>query len=213
MLGSSSLYVATIEFSLKGRLMLTVELSMFDLVMTIAVVVLVLMFITLLLKLNPSSEKKQIFDEDIVQETSKSKSLLSSEPQPHQTLPNLQHSPEPTSPKFGTVDSWQNQQIGKKGSASQEPREEAQRIVASATVGGASEVKKEPEMPSAYQLQAQRRTAEPSPKPVTMAQNSREKECPHKFGYLRDLPKNRPIPNECFGCPKIVECLVKKKES
>lgn len=31
--------------------------------------------------------------------------------------------------------------------------------------------------------------------------------CPHKFGYLRTLPKNTPIPDECFGCPKILECL------
>ena len=31
--------------------------------------------------------------------------------------------------------------------------------------------------------------------------------CPHKFGYLASLPKNTPIPDECFGCPQIVECL------
>ena len=31
--------------------------------------------------------------------------------------------------------------------------------------------------------------------------------CTHKFGYLNSLPKNTPIPVECFGCPQIVECL------
>jgi len=31
--------------------------------------------------------------------------------------------------------------------------------------------------------------------------------CPHKFAYLNSLPKNTPIPDECFGCPQIVECL------
>jgi type IV secretory pathway VirB10-like protein len=31
--------------------------------------------------------------------------------------------------------------------------------------------------------------------------------CHHKFGFLNDLPKNTPIPDECFGCPQIVECL------
>lgn len=31
--------------------------------------------------------------------------------------------------------------------------------------------------------------------------------CPHKYGYLNSLPKNTPIPDECFGCPQIVECL------
>lgn len=32
--------------------------------------------------------------------------------------------------------------------------------------------------------------------------------CIHEFGYLRSLPKNTPILEECFGCPKILECLM-----
>ena len=35
--------------------------------------------------------------------------------------------------------------------------------------------------------------------------------CTHKFGHLKSLPKNTPIPDECFGCPKILECLVRSK--
>jgi hypothetical protein len=31
--------------------------------------------------------------------------------------------------------------------------------------------------------------------------------CYHDFGYLRSIPKNSSIPNDCLGCPKIVECL------
>lgn len=31
--------------------------------------------------------------------------------------------------------------------------------------------------------------------------------CYHDFGHLRTIPKNASIPNECLGCPKIVECL------
>lgn len=31
--------------------------------------------------------------------------------------------------------------------------------------------------------------------------------CPFKFGYLKSLPKNKPIPDECFGCPQILECV------
>jgi len=37
------------------------------------------------------------------------------------------------------------------------------------------------------------------------------RDCLHQFGYLRTLPKNAPIPDECFGCLKVVECLVKAK--
>lgn len=36
--------------------------------------------------------------------------------------------------------------------------------------------------------------------------------CSHKFGYLKNLPKNTPIPNECFGCPQILECLMPPKK-
>jgi hypothetical protein len=41
-------------------------------------------------------------------------------------------------------------------------------------------------------------------------------ECKHRFGYLRTLPRNAPIPNECLSCDKIIECkhsLVSKLES
>jgi len=35
--------------------------------------------------------------------------------------------------------------------------------------------------------------------------------CPHKFGYLKSLRRNAPIPDECFGCPQILECLMTRK--
>ena len=31
--------------------------------------------------------------------------------------------------------------------------------------------------------------------------------CAFKRGYLKSLPKNKPIPDECFGCPQILECI------
>lgn len=31
--------------------------------------------------------------------------------------------------------------------------------------------------------------------------------CPHSFGYLSGYPQNEPVPDECFGCPKAVECM------
>jgi hypothetical protein len=35
-----------------------------------------------------------------------------------------------------------------------------------------------------------------------------EIKCPHHFGYLSELPKTTPIPEGCFFCPKVVECIV-----
>ena len=31
--------------------------------------------------------------------------------------------------------------------------------------------------------------------------------CLFKPGYLKSLPKNKPIPDDCFGCPQILECI------
>jgi len=58
----------------------------------------------------------------------------------------------------------------------------------------------------------------PSEKPKVQVENAQEKisnaqvsvdsqECVHHFGYLKDLPKNTPVPEECFGCKKILRCL------
>jgi hypothetical protein len=37
--------------------------------------------------------------------------------------------------------------------------------------------------------------------------NNQSSACPHHFGYLKEHPKNTPIPNECLTCTKIMECL------
>jgi hypothetical protein len=34
--------------------------------------------------------------------------------------------------------------------------------------------------------------------------------CEHKFGYLGSELKNKPIPDECFGCPKVLDCFKSK---
>jgi hypothetical protein len=39
------------------------------------------------------------------------------------------------------------------------------------------------------------------------------KQCQHKFGYLKKKLKNKPIPDECFGCPTLLECFKTTKKS
>ena len=34
--------------------------------------------------------------------------------------------------------------------------------------------------------------------------------CLHHFGYLYKLDKNSSIPEECFFCPKVVDCITKQ---
>jgi cytoskeletal protein RodZ len=31
--------------------------------------------------------------------------------------------------------------------------------------------------------------------------------CVHHFGYLKSRPRKKPVPDECFGCPKVLQCL------
>lgn len=60
-------------------------------------------------------------------------------------------------------------------------------------------------------------------KPITFVTEELEKkkvevkfECKHEFGYLRTLPRQATIPEECFGCNQIIECKyasLKKAES
>jgi hypothetical protein len=37
--------------------------------------------------------------------------------------------------------------------------------------------------------------------------NKNRTKCPHHLGYLSKLPKNTPIPEECFFCSRLVECI------
>ncbi|MEJ2280742.1 MAG: hypothetical protein P8X97_02305 [Candidatus Bathyarchaeota archaeon] len=37
--------------------------------------------------------------------------------------------------------------------------------------------------------------------------------CPQSFGYLSNRPKDEPIPQVCFVCPKMVDCMLSPKEN
>lgn len=34
-------------------------------------------------------------------------------------------------------------------------------------------------------------------------------ECQHHLGYLKNRPKNTPIPDECLTCDRMIECLTR----
>jgi hypothetical protein len=35
--------------------------------------------------------------------------------------------------------------------------------------------------------------------------------CVHQFGHLRSMPKNTAVPEECFGCPKVLRCMLENE--
>jgi len=42
------------------------------------------------------------------------------------------------------------------------------------------------------------------------AQEEGPEGCVHYFGYLAGYPLNQPVPEECFGCVKAIECMNEK---
>jgi len=163
--------------------MFSFDLSTINILLVAAVVALFIVFITVLMKLNPSTEKKEKAIET---------KIKVERPKPLQTTPIAPRIQPPAK-----IDA---------------PRVTEKPLVAvSPTIGGSSvQAKQETTTPT---LSESRETPKPE-KTVVPAKTesvSSKRDCLHQFGYLRTLPKNAPIPDECFGCPKIVECLVKAK--
>ena len=59
---------------------------------------------------------------------------------------------------------------------------------------------------------------EPEVKEETSAENRLDKQsvdgfrgCVHQFGHLRSMPRNIAVPDECFGCPKVMRCMFKNE--
>ena len=48
--------------------------------------------------------------------------------------------------------------------------------------------------------------------PIIPSKNlpARPQECPHYFGYLKAIPQNSAMPEECFRCPKIMDCFTSR---
>lgn len=164
--------------------MLSFEFSVFDLVLSVSVMVLIVLFVTTLLKLNPSNESKQ----------SRSKEVLEQEQEI--ALPPQ----EPATPV-----SWQSTE----GAISQRTQQ-TPRLLVSATVEGASHESLE-QVPKPNEDTEPHKQLKTTTSAKQISKSSDAKDCLHHFGYLNELPKNTPIPGECFGCPKIVDCLITRK--
>lgn len=175
--------------------MLSFDFSVFDLVLSLGVIVLIVLFVATLWKLNPTKENTQSQDEEIVIEEHEPRFSY------QQDSTKSQSDVHPTQ-----VDTWQS--AGRSTSESPTP---AQKLVVNATIDGDSQISVEKtEEPSEYVEPPKQTKTAASPK--SSEKHANDKDCFHHFGYLNSLPRNTPIPRECFGCQKIVDCLVTKKK-
>jgi len=60
--------------------------------------------------------------------------------------------------------------------------------------------------------QPQKKKEEPPVKPPEKEEKGPSR-CAGYLGYLATLPKNKPIPQECLICPKVLDCVMKTSDS
>jgi hypothetical protein len=163
------------------------DLSAINILLVAAVFALFIVFITVLMKLNPSTETKEKTTET---------EIKVERPKTQQTSPAAPRNQWPPPAKIDV------------------PRITGKPLVVVAPTTSEPSGQTKQENRALMPARTENREVFKPEKTVTPAKIESvpsRGDCLHQFGYLRTLPKNAPIPDECFGCAKIVECLVKAK--
>jgi len=147
------------------KTMVLLEVSIIDIALLAAITVLIILYVTLLLRLKPSTETTISRQPE---RESQPKLPIEEQERPERPVAPVEK-PEPTI----SVEIPETQE---------EPPEH---------------------------IETSTPTTEEAMKPTKTPKRTKETppECPHYFGYLKKLPKNLPIPDECLGCLRIMECL------
>jgi len=191
---SSSLYGCAVEFLTKRvEDVFSLDLSTTNILLTVVVVGLLAFFILLLVKLKPTKEDEESFETAAEAE----------EPLSREALPVVtQRPPDIPPPRV---------EVPVQRPAEKQPVLERPLIAVSPTPSGPSvQTSQETKTPPTSYARELARQAERSAQQNKLGPTPNRRDCIHHFGYLRTFPKNSPIPDECFGCEKIVDCLVSK---
>jgi hypothetical protein len=190
MLGSSNLYSRAFAVSSGIRVMFSFDFSAFDLVLSIGVIVLIALFVTTLVKLNPSGENKE------------KKKVNAYEEEQELGAP---------AQDFGQLDrAGPSQTFQQSAERSVSDKLQPPQVVVGVAAGGSSQESIEQAPKAVGYRESSKNHKVEAKKPAPKA--SEDKDCFHFFGYLGGLPKNTPIPGECFGCQRIVDCLITPKK-
>lgn len=172
------------------------EFSSIDIIVFIAIIFLFVIFVAALIRLKPSDERELVVEEE--------KDLIKDR---MQSLPQDQvQSKHPIISKTTQTDVSESKLL--------EPKIRVNTTIESPTTQVEAEAEHTPKFsqsPMVDDNEEKSRVAE-LPLQAQTKTRSAETDCAHFFGYLMKLPKNTHIPDECFGCPKIVECLVTSKK-
>ena len=163
------------------------DLSTTNILLAGAIVALFVAFIFILMKLQPTTESKQTQEQGTNIDEEKPQPLQTSQP-----LKTLSSSPK--SVESSTISSRPTApvtQISRPAPTENQTRPSIPTSTAPPRIEN-------------REIPKQNKTASPQVKPEL---TPTRKDCIHFYGYLHSLPKNTPIPDECFGCPRVMQCL------
>jgi len=177
--------------------MFSFDLSTTNILLIVAAVALFIVFITVLMKLNPSTQKEEPLEREIILDRHKPFQIQQTVPpkKPFQTEPSVP--PKPLSVAKENIQATVEKPLVITDTIVKEPPIQTTQESKPPILSQNKEVK-----PKLQKILA----------PKTPTNNSSKRDCLHEFGYLRTLPKNAPIPDECLGCQRVVECLVEAKK-
>jgi hypothetical protein len=196
--------------------MVSFEITFIDIILMIAITILITLYVTLLIKLKPTP--KTTIDEYA------KKQATSPQTPPLKTFEDHKPSIQTSKPitiaeaiqmrqtSTATIETQKEPEIPKTTKTPKSPIvyiENQKNIEHNQEVPKTSEKleapkteERQPPTPPPIQTPTSR------PMSVDMGLPKGSPECAHHFGYLRTLPKNTPIPDECFGCTRIMECFM-----
>jgi Ca2+/Na+ antiporter len=189
--------------------MVSFEISFIDIILMIAITLLITLYVTLLIRLKPSPEttideyakkqqKKQAISPETFNKPSKPITIAEAIQMYQTSTATIETAKEPEIPK--TTKTPKTPIVYIENQRNIEHKQEVPKT--SEKLEAKKTEKEQPPTPPPIQTPTSR------PMSVDMGLPKGSSECAHHFGYLKTLPKNTPIPDECFGCTRIMECFM-----
>jgi len=200
--------------------MVSFEITVIDIILMIAITILITLYVTLLIKLKPST--KTTIDE--YAKNQQKRQATSPQTPPLKTFKDHKPSIQTSKPitiaeaiqmrqtSTTTIETAKEPQVPKTTKTPKAPIvyienqkniEQKQEVPKTSEKLEAPKTEKEqPPTPLPIQTPTSR------PMSIDMGLPKGSQDCAHHFGYLKTLPRNTPIPDECFGCTRIMECFM-----
>jgi len=191
--------------------MVSFEISFIDIILMIAITILITLYVTVLIRLKPSAETTI---DEYTKKQRKGQATPTETPTPTKTSKpiTIAEAIQMRQTSTATIETAKEPEMPR---TTKTPKAPIVYIENHSKREGKQEVPKTPEKLEAPKTE-ERQPPTPPPKQtptsppmsVDMGLPKGSPECAHHFGYLRTLPKNTPIPDECFGCTRIMECFM-----